>query len=253
MRSPRLRVIAGPNGSGKSSLIKTLQNKNIELGHYLNPDLLHQKIKKHKKLSLNQFNLSTSNSEFLSSILSSSFPAKVKADFKKGKIKICDNVIVFEADSIGSYSTAIVVEFLREALIKEKVKFTFETVFSHPGKIDCLKRACGSGYKVYLYFVNTTSIDININRIQSRVASGGHDVPIEKIKKRFKRSLANLFPALPYVYRAYFFDNSGKNLNWFAELNPSKKNPSTSEISVYKNQHVPDWFIQNVINQAGKI
>ena len=57
MYQQRLRVIAGPNGSGKSSLIKTLQNKNIDLGKYLNPDLIHQQIIEDKLLPLNQFGL----------------------------------------------------------------------------------------------------------------------------------------------------------------------------------------------------
>lgn len=252
MYQQRLRVIAGPNGSGKSSLITTLQNKNIDLGQYLNPDLIHQQIKKDKVLSLSQFGLSCSHKSFMDSINKSSFTNAVKRPFEQDKIKICDNVILFDTKAIGSYSTAIVVEFLREELLNKKAKFTIETVFSHSGKIDFISRAHKKSYKIYLYFINTDSVEINKKRIKSRVQDGGHDVPVEKIEKRYKKSVENLFPALSKVYRAYFFDNSGTRLECFAELNPSEKDETKSEITVSKKHLVPAWFDIHVLNKARK-
>lgn len=37
---------------------------------------------------------------------------------------------------------------------------------------------------------------------------GGHDVPIPKIISRYYRSLALCIQALPWLDRAYFYDNS---------------------------------------------
>ena len=159
MYQKRLRIIAGPNGSGKSSLTETLQNKNINLGYYLNPDLIHQQIEKEKKLCFNQFGLKCSNKMLMNHIDNSSFPSKIKSFFKNKQIKITDNIIFFNPKAINSYSTAITVEFLREELLNKGAKFTFETVFSHVGKIQFLEKANKKNYKIYLYFVSTDSVE----------------------------------------------------------------------------------------------
>ena len=49
------------------------------------------------------------------------------------------------------------------------MSFSFETVFSHPAKIDILRRAFESGYRTYLYFIATETPEINIARIAQRV------------------------------------------------------------------------------------
>ncbi len=61
--------------------------------------------------------------------------------------------------------------------------FTFETVMSHPDKIELLHKAQQSGFRTYLYYVATEDPEINISRVENRVSSGGHPVPREKIKK----------------------------------------------------------------------
>ena len=53
-----------------------------------------------------------------------------------------------------------------------------------------------AGYRTYLYFVATSDIAINIARIASRVLSGGHSVPNEKVVSRSVRTLENVMPAV---------------------------------------------------------
>jgi predicted ABC-type ATPase len=48
--------------------------------------------------------------------------------------------------------------------------FTFETVMSHPDRVEALEGAQSRGYRTYLYFVCTDNIDINAGRIAARVA-----------------------------------------------------------------------------------
>jgi predicted ABC-type ATPase len=81
----------------------------------------------------------------------------------------------------------------REALLSRHLSFGFETVGSHPSKVDFLKRAKDFGYTVTLLFVATENSEINLRRIKHRVAQGGHDVPAEKVKARYRRTL-NLLP-----------------------------------------------------------
>jgi len=87
--------------------------------------------------------------------------------------------------SIDSYLAADIAEFIRQKLLKEGISFTYETVMSHPDKIEFMKEAQKNGYKVYLYFVSTTDPEINSYRVKLRVIQNGHSVPFDKIKDRY--------------------------------------------------------------------
>lgn len=59
-------------------------------------------------------------------------------------------------------------------------------------KLNLLKEAKNAGYFIKCIFVLTASYKLNIARVKSRVALGGHDVDAETIKKRYKKSLDNI-------------------------------------------------------------
>lgn len=61
-------------------------------------------------------------------------------------------------------------------------------------------------------FVATDDPAINMARVRQRVAAGGHDVPEDKLRSRYRRSLENLRAAVRCASRAYVFDNSGQDL-----------------------------------------
>lgn len=77
---------------------------------------------------------------------------------------------------------AIYCDEWREKCLLEKRSLIFETVFSSDKKVDFVERAVKAGYFVRLFFVCTSSPTINAARIANRVMSGGHDVPIAKIR-----------------------------------------------------------------------
>ena len=123
----------------------------------------------------------------------------------------------------------------------EKKKFSFETVFSHPSKLQIMRDAVENGYKVYLYFVSTKSPDINKYRVLGRAAKGGHDVPPDKIESRYYRSLDLLFEASQIAYQAFFFDNSvddseSKMFAHFKIVDGKKKWDKINK------KDVPNWF-----------
>jgi predicted ABC-type ATPase len=49
----------------------------------------------------------------------------------------------------------------------------------------------------------------NIFRVKERVASGGHNVPDENVRRRYQRSLVNAVEALRIAHEAVVYDNSG--------------------------------------------
>jgi predicted ABC-type ATPase len=75
--------------------------------------------------------------------------------------------------------------------IKKGESFAFETTLSGRNYINKIKNMKESGYKVIIYFLKLASVDLAIKRVKLRVSEGGHDVPVEDIKRRFDRSWRN--------------------------------------------------------------
>ena len=98
----------------------------------------------------------------------------------------------------------------REALLAARASFCTESVFSDPvgAKLDFLRRAGAEGYAVFLVFVGLAGPALSMARVMQRVEEGGHDVPDEKLKARYPRTMANLEKAIPLVEMAFLFDNS---------------------------------------------
>lgn len=84
----------------------------------------------------------------------------------------------------------------------------YETVFSHPSKLEMIRKAIQSGYFVRLFFICTESPRINIDRVAERFAKGGHSVPGRKVSERYSRALLYGAEAMRLVHRGYLYDNS---------------------------------------------
>lgn len=98
----------------------------------------------------------------------------------------------------------------RQDLVARGASFVLETVFSDPAgdKLDFLRRAQAQGYAVFLVFIGLESPMLSMARVAERVDRGGHDVPADKLRGRFPRTLANLRQAVGFVDLALLFDNS---------------------------------------------
>lgn len=100
---------------------------------------------------------------------------------------------------------------IREQLqhsIEAKQNIIYETVFSHPSKLDIIRKARNLGYFIRLFFICTESPRINIDRVADRFAKGGHSVPGNKINERYNRALMYGAEAMRMVQRGYLYDNS---------------------------------------------
>ncbi len=98
----------------------------------------------------------------------------------------------------------------REALLASGESFITETVFSDPvgAKLDFLRRAIATGYDVQVHFIGLSGAEISEVRVAQRVAQGGHDVPSDRLERRFRQSLRNLGEAITFVPDVRVFDNS---------------------------------------------
>ena len=101
---------------------------------------------------------------------------------------------------IDAYSAANIASAMRKQYVEEKLSFVFETVFSDPAgdKLAFLKSAEEAGYTVILVFIGIASASISEERVGMRILQGGHDVPSDKIRSRFPRTMANLAGAILY-------------------------------------------------------
>jgi predicted ABC-type ATPase len=113
----------------------------------------------------------------------------------------------------GSYGARVadaqvIADRRRQACIEARRSFTFETVMSHPSKVDVLVRAREAGYFVQLFFVGTEDPQTNVERVALRVAQGGHDVPVDRIVARWQRTMNLLHQAIAASDRSLIFDNS---------------------------------------------
>ena len=107
-----------------------------------------------------------------------------------------------------SYDAAIVAEEIRRKLLEEGRSFCFETVFSHPSKIDFVAQAKTMGYEIILVFIHLDLVSLNQARVAQRVSEGGHNVPDEKVISRIPRVLKLIKNALPLCDQVHFLNNS---------------------------------------------
>ena len=100
---------------------------------------------------------------------------------------------------------------VRDALLSSGESFITETVFSDPvgAKLNFLRRAIAAGYDVHVHFIGISGAGLSEIRVMQRVAQGGHDVPSDRLERRFHQSLRNLAEAITFVSDVRVFDNSG--------------------------------------------
>ena len=94
----------------------------------------------------------------------------------------------------------------RAALLKARVAFVSETVFSHPSKLALITQAQALGFHVVLYVVSLDNAQRLLARVAQRVQEGGHHVPAERILARYPRAMGNLKTAVRLADLAFVYD-----------------------------------------------
>jgi len=124
----------------------------------------------------------------------------------------------------------------------KEVDFAFETTLSGKLYINLLKSLKKKRYKIHLFFLWIPDIDLAISRIKSRVAQGGHNVPVKDVIRRFDRSISNFFRLYqPFPDSWMLFNNEGPTPILIAE----KKN---GKIRVFD-----EYLYNNIVRSIGGI
>lgn len=103
---------------------------------------------------------------------------------------------------------AVLAQEMREYVLDLGKNFTFETVMSTDRNIKLLRLARERGYFVRCIYVLTADVNINIHRVMRRFASGGHSVPVEKIRERYTRALSLIPELLSVCDVCHIYDNT---------------------------------------------
>jgi predicted ABC-type ATPase len=96
-----------------------------------------------------------------------------------------------------------------ETAIANGTNYAFETTLGARTIPDMLAKAALT-HDLLMLFCGLSSPEQHIERVRSRVASGGHDIPENKIRERWIGSRANLIKLLPRLARLQVFDNSAE-------------------------------------------
>ena len=258
---PTLTLFAGPNGSGKSTIVNYILKDNpypYPPGtYYLNADDLERQLRNRPSCDLRTYQLQAlSLTEWNQFVIASTLTIKICAvkqitvDDLLDCIKLVRGSIIIKTVLLepDSYIAALIIDFIRNALIQTGQSFAFETVMSHPDKLDIMQRAKEAGFMVRLYYVTTRDPDINVARVKNRVKLGGHPVDKSKIRSRYFGSLDNLADALRLADEAYLFDNStdGQSRIDASSIEVAHKNGTDLMVTA---DEVPEWYTTYVENK----
>ena len=120
-----------------------------------------------------------------------------------------------------------------ETALADGVNFTQETTLSGGYSKRLCRRAKQAGYFIRLYYVGVSSAEESLLRIENRVRKGGHDIPVQDVRRRYEKRFADLAAVVPYCDEVHFYDNE----NGF------------QEVAFYQNgtvfpltDHLPQWL-----------
>ncbi len=94
-------------------------------------------------------------------------------------------------------------------LLKRKEDFSIETTLATRSLLKMVTEAQAEGYTVTLLYFWLNSPDLAVARVKARVAAGGHNIPEETVRRRYRMGLGYFFrDYAPVCDRWILADNS---------------------------------------------
>lgn len=103
-------------------------------------------------------------------------------------------------------------------LLDQGADFSIETTLATRTLVSILKDAKERGYKITILYLWVQSPDIAIKRVRDRVEHGGHNIPDDVLRRRYRVGLKYLFNTyMPLSDRWIIMDNTEARLAMIAE------------------------------------
>jgi predicted ABC-type ATPase len=118
---------------------------------------------------------------------------------------IAEGLSGFSPQSAAFEAGRLMLDRLKD-LVEQRKDFAFESTLSGRTGTRFMRWALEGGYHVHILYLWLPSPELAVARVRGRVAAGGHDVPADVIRRRFKRSLYNFdryYRLLATTWRLY--------------------------------------------------
>ena len=131
--------------------------------------------------------------------------------------EIAKGLSPFQPEKAGIEAGRMMLNRIKK-LLESGESFAFETTLSTRSYVKFLERARQHHYQITCLFFLLDSEELAISRVETRVKEGGHHIPEEVIRRRYKSGLRNFFNLfLPKVDNWLFVNNSGDTYEIIAE------------------------------------
>lgn len=115
----------------------------------------------------------------------------------------------FQPDLAAFRAGRLMLEMIDDYVRKDE-SFGLETTLSGRGYARKITRWREQGYWVKLYYLTLPNPDIAIARVKQRVLEGGHDIPVETIRRRFHSGRRNFEAVYRHLVDEWvMYDNWG--------------------------------------------
>jgi predicted ABC-type ATPase len=105
--------------------------------------------------------------------------------------EIAKGLSPFQPEKVAIDAGRLMLERINR-LLNQDVDFAFETTLATRSYVNFIERAQSKGYFVTLLYFWLNTPELAIERVKSRVQSGGHDIPEEVIRRRYDSGIKNL-------------------------------------------------------------
>ncbi len=131
--------------------------------------------------------------------------------------EIAKGLSPFQPDQVAIEAGRIMLRRIRD-LLNHKADFAFETTLATKSYAQFIREAQAKGYFVTLVYFWLNSPELAIERVKTRVNSGGHDIPVDTIRRRYNAGIVNLSKLyLPICDYWMIIDNSEPPFQIIAE------------------------------------
>ncbi|RBQ08661.1 zeta toxin family protein [Pedobacter miscanthi] len=135
--------------------------------------------------------------------------------------EIARGISPFKPASVAIQAGKIMLNRIDE-LLNQKVNFAIETTLTTKSYLNTIEKAKSLGYQVTLLFFWLNDVELAIERVKTRVLEGGHDIPEDVIRRRYKKGIENLQQFIKNVDFWFVLNNSKESLQFIAEGNKSE-------------------------------
>jgi len=136
--------------------------------------------------------------------------------------EIAKGLSPFQPEKVAIEAGRIMLDRIN-TLIKQNVDFAFETTLAAKSYSKMVRMAQLQGYFVTLIYFWLNSPELAVERVRNRVNSGGHDIPVSVIYRRYDSGMNNLASIyLPISDYWMIIDNSEPPFQIIAEGNYSE-------------------------------